>query len=187
MPNPAVGRNDPCRCGSGKKYKKCCLARDQAQGPKIVEPPEPPVPAPDAPHDHPRTGVLHVPAKLSGAEAREYVERLDRWSNAARDALDEGRLEEAERLADRLRTEYPDQIDGYELRAMVRLQQQRWDEAAAGFEEAVAVALKNREDYDEEFIEALRRDAEHARAHARGHGWNPASPPCDSHAHGHGS
>ena len=20
-----VGRNDPCRCGSGKKYKKCCL------------------------------------------------------------------------------------------------------------------------------------------------------------------
>jgi len=21
-----VGRNDPCPCGSGKKYKKCCLA-----------------------------------------------------------------------------------------------------------------------------------------------------------------
>ena len=20
-----VGRNDPCSCGSGKKYKKCCL------------------------------------------------------------------------------------------------------------------------------------------------------------------
>jgi tetratricopeptide (TPR) repeat protein len=23
---PAAGRNDPCPCGSGKKYKKCCLA-----------------------------------------------------------------------------------------------------------------------------------------------------------------
>ena len=23
-PRPAVGRNDPCPCGSGKKYKKCC-------------------------------------------------------------------------------------------------------------------------------------------------------------------
>lgn len=23
-----VGRNDPCPCGSGKKYKKCCLAKD---------------------------------------------------------------------------------------------------------------------------------------------------------------
>ncbi|PIK16194.1 YchJ family protein [Halobacteriovorax sp. JY17] len=22
---PKVGRNDPCPCGSGKKYKKCCL------------------------------------------------------------------------------------------------------------------------------------------------------------------
>ena len=21
---PEVGRNDPCPCGSGKKYKKCC-------------------------------------------------------------------------------------------------------------------------------------------------------------------
>jgi hypothetical protein len=23
-PQPKVGRNDPCPCGSGKKYKKCC-------------------------------------------------------------------------------------------------------------------------------------------------------------------
>ena len=26
---PEVGRNDPCPCGSGKKYKKCCLAKDE--------------------------------------------------------------------------------------------------------------------------------------------------------------
>ena len=25
-----VNRNDPCPCGSGKKYKKCCLAKDKA-------------------------------------------------------------------------------------------------------------------------------------------------------------
>ena len=24
---PKVGRNDPCPCGSGKKYKKCCLGK----------------------------------------------------------------------------------------------------------------------------------------------------------------
>ncbi|MFB3894620.1 MAG: SEC-C metal-binding domain-containing protein [Phycisphaerae bacterium] len=24
----AVGRNDPCPCGSGKKYKKCCGAKE---------------------------------------------------------------------------------------------------------------------------------------------------------------
>lgn len=26
-----AGRNDPCPCGSGKKYKKCCLAKDEKQ------------------------------------------------------------------------------------------------------------------------------------------------------------
>ena len=24
---PKVGRNDPCPCGSGQKYKKCCGAK----------------------------------------------------------------------------------------------------------------------------------------------------------------
>jgi uncharacterized protein len=24
-----VGRNDPCSCGSGKKYKNCCLQKQQ--------------------------------------------------------------------------------------------------------------------------------------------------------------
>jgi hypothetical protein len=24
-----LGRNDPCRCGSGRKYKRCCLASDE--------------------------------------------------------------------------------------------------------------------------------------------------------------
>ncbi|MBW3595844.1 MAG: SEC-C domain-containing protein, partial [Planctomycetes bacterium] len=24
---PRVGRNEPCPCGSGKKFKKCCGAR----------------------------------------------------------------------------------------------------------------------------------------------------------------
>jgi uncharacterized protein YecA (UPF0149 family) len=25
----SVGRNDPCPCGSGRKYKHCCLGRDR--------------------------------------------------------------------------------------------------------------------------------------------------------------
>ncbi len=27
-PEPKIGRNDPCPCGSGKKSKKCCLAKE---------------------------------------------------------------------------------------------------------------------------------------------------------------
>jgi hypothetical protein len=26
-PGPEIGRNDPCPCGSGQKFKRCCLAR----------------------------------------------------------------------------------------------------------------------------------------------------------------
>jgi hypothetical protein len=35
--NPKVGRNDPCPCGSGKKYKRCCMARDkEAQAERVA-------------------------------------------------------------------------------------------------------------------------------------------------------
>ena len=30
---PAAGRNDPCPCGSGQKYKKCCLTMPQSRAP----------------------------------------------------------------------------------------------------------------------------------------------------------
>jgi hypothetical protein len=32
-----LGRNDPCHCGSRKKYKKCCLDADEAARPKLLE------------------------------------------------------------------------------------------------------------------------------------------------------
>jgi preprotein translocase subunit SecA len=31
-----VGRNDPCPCGSGKKYKHCCMRKDMAAAPQPV-------------------------------------------------------------------------------------------------------------------------------------------------------
>jgi len=33
--NTKTGRNDPCPCGSGKKYKKCCLPKDEAERQKF--------------------------------------------------------------------------------------------------------------------------------------------------------
>jgi hypothetical protein len=45
------GRNDPCPCGSGKKYKKCCLEKDRARAappppPTVEHRPAPPPPPP---------------------------------------------------------------------------------------------------------------------------------------------
>jgi SEC-C motif len=33
-----AGRNDPCPCGSGKKYKKCCIAKDGSAAPSSMIP-----------------------------------------------------------------------------------------------------------------------------------------------------
>lgn len=31
MKKTRIGRNEPCPCGSGKKYKKCCLSKDESR------------------------------------------------------------------------------------------------------------------------------------------------------------
>ncbi len=35
LQRPKVGRNDPCPCGSGKKYKKCCAVVDAAKSAQL--------------------------------------------------------------------------------------------------------------------------------------------------------
>jgi hypothetical protein len=40
------GRNDPCWCGSGTKYKKCCLPRAREQPAPVAAPAPEPTPAP---------------------------------------------------------------------------------------------------------------------------------------------
>jgi hypothetical protein len=32
-----IGRNDPCPCGSGKKFKKCCIDKPEYKAPSVVE------------------------------------------------------------------------------------------------------------------------------------------------------
>lgn len=34
---PKIGRNDPCPCGSGKKFKKCCLIKDNDQQVETID------------------------------------------------------------------------------------------------------------------------------------------------------
>ena len=34
---PKIGRNGPCPCGSGRKYKHCCLPKYRAEQRKVLE------------------------------------------------------------------------------------------------------------------------------------------------------
>ncbi len=73
-----AGRNDPCPCGSGLKYKKCCRAKDEATPPYTREE---------------RQAALEKLAELSGnLLAREDDEAWDEFMDGldeASDALDE--------------------------------------------------------------------------------------------------
>ena len=94
------GRNDPCPCGSGQKYKRCCLPRDEAAA---------------------HAAALAAAASLADADAAAAAADagLDDASNSVIDLIDAGRLDEAEQAAHALLANYPDVHDGLERLAMV--------------------------------------------------------------------
>ncbi|MBE7449297.1 MAG: SEC-C domain-containing protein [Kofleriaceae bacterium] len=98
-----VGRNQPCPCGSGKKYKQCCLAADEAAASAAREQQRRSTPSPAVP--------LH--AALSRSTDTDDDQRLDKLSNDAVDLIHDGRFDEAERVCHRLLDEFPDLPDGY--------------------------------------------------------------------------
>jgi SEC-C motif len=96
-----VGRNDPCPCGSGKKYKKCCLAKDEAAARQdyaqhattrrevagafdLLPLPEPPPPPPPDPRTQARNELWEA---FDAADAQEQPV-LFRRALAEPDVLD---------------------------------------------------------------------------------------------------
>lgn len=53
---PKVGRNDPCPCGSGKKYKKCCMLKDLEQ--ELENQPDEEIPPEKKERRHPRADEI---------------------------------------------------------------------------------------------------------------------------------
>ena len=96
-----VGRNDPCPCGSGRKYKRCCLPRDEAAA------------AGERARAAAREHVAPLPAPDDDDDG------LEEASNRVIDLIDAGRLDEAEQAAHDLLERYPEVHDGLERVAMV--------------------------------------------------------------------
>ncbi|HEX4448055.1 MAG TPA: SEC-C metal-binding domain-containing protein [Polyangiaceae bacterium] len=106
-----IGRNDPCPCKSGKKYKKCCLPADQARASEQFRADE-------------QRNAVHRPDPTAVAKALTPIlafgdDRLDDLSNSAVDLAGDGRLDEALAVCARLLAEYPDVVDGLERSGMV--------------------------------------------------------------------
>lgn len=113
-----VGRNEPCHCGSGKKYKRCCAAADEAaQAAKA--------PTYEKAHSRPTWAV-------------DDDDQLDERSNRVVALIRDGRLDEAEAAANDLLSRYPGLMDGHLRLAMVCEARQQPEAAAAHYRQAAA-------------------------------------------------
>jgi tetratricopeptide (TPR) repeat protein len=116
-----TGRNDPCPCGSGKKYKRCCLAVHQAEQAAARRPPDP----------------ERFSQERRAADFDSDGE-LDRLSNRVPELIEQGRVEEAEEVCQELLRRYPDEIDGVERLGHVHEARGDLETAAAHYRKAAA-------------------------------------------------
>lgn len=142
-----VGRNQPCPCASGKKYKQCCLAADQASARTA--------------RDAQRRNQSPPPATNTvlgwGPDADDVSERLVQLSNGAVDLIHDGRFDEAERMAGQLLTEFPDLPDGHMRLGHLHRARGNPKQAAEHLRCAAAIARTN---HNPELAESLQSEAD---------------------------
>jgi len=147
---PKTGRNDPCPCGSGKKYKQCCLETDRAAefAPAVRQ--RVALQAQEA--DHAALRKNYQAELLETQTALDEAQALDAASNAVIDLIHAGRLDEAEQAAQELLVRYPEVHDGYDRLGMVHEARGQLREAADCYRLVIEFALANPEHYDPEFV-----------------------------------
>jgi tetratricopeptide (TPR) repeat protein len=150
---PKAGRNDPCPCGSGKKYKHCCLERDRAAelAPAIAQ--RIALQAQEADRAAQRKDyqaeLLQTQTTLDEAQA------LDAASNSVITLIHAGRLDEAEQAAQELLVRYPEVHDGYDRLGMVHEARGQFRQAANCYRLVIEFARANADNYDPEFVDSF--------------------------------
>jgi tetratricopeptide (TPR) repeat protein len=144
------GRNDPCPCGSGNKYKKCCLAKGEAAEREGLAEAE----TRRANHAAARRLELRemraaVGARLRMAEeADAYEDELDAVSNAVVDLVHAGKLVEAEAAARDLLVRFPNVHDGWDRLGMVHEARGNGQQAADCYRKVIAFIREHPDDHE---------------------------------------
>ena len=118
-----IGRNAPCPCGSGKKYKKCCLLLQETSS-----------------------------TQQNTSYSESYMDDLDMLSNSVMDLISSGDLDAAEKVCNELLSRYPDQIDGIDRLAEVYEARDN-KKMAADYYRKAAVFAQNNPGFDQESID----------------------------------
>lgn len=122
----AISRNAPCLCGSGKKYKNCCLGKAENAAPA---------------HEAARSVIVETD--------------LDTLSNEANDLIRQGQWERAQAACQRLRKEFPDEIDADDRLAQLHEAQGHWAQALVHAQAALEQARRQPEKFDPELVTDL--------------------------------
>ena len=150
------GRNDPCPCGSGNKYKKCCLPKEEGVDREQLAKVEARRAENAAAHRSPplRDVKAAIAAILSSAEDADEDE-LTIASNAAADLVRAGKLDETEQAARHLQVRFPEVHDGYDRLGMVHEARGENREAAECYRKVIALVRQHPEDYGPGFENAF--------------------------------
>ena len=151
------GRNDPCHCGSGKKYKKCCQPKELAAEGEVI--------AKDQAARAEREAARRLEQKAAKAAALEHfhemadvdeeLDELTTASNAAVDLVNAGKLEEAEAAARDLIVRYPEVHDGWDRLGM--MYEAKGDNKAAAdcYRKALAIIRERPQQRDPVFAQVF--------------------------------
>ena len=144
------GRNDRCPCGSGKKYKACCLPRDEAAKRERLA-------AEQAGRDERAEARRLELRKARDAIAADFAashdDDLDETVDAALRFIHEGKLEELETAARHLMERYPDIADGCEFLGHVHEKRGENREAVACYRRVLEIIDRAPDDFDPEYTQ----------------------------------
>ena len=136
-----IGRNDLCHCNSGKKYKKCCMASDEAAA-RAARPAQ--------------SAAVPVRRPSLASYVQERYE-LTEASNAVVDMVQAGNLDAAEQAAHDLLARFPDVHDGYDRLGMVCEARGDHRQAADYYRKAINVIRSHPDNYDPGFEAVFQR------------------------------
>src|ERR1700735_494853 len=139
-----IGRNDRCPCGSGKKYKQCCLAGDEAAA-RAARPAQP------------AAVPTRRPSLASYVHEYDPLDELTEASNAVVDMVQAGNLDAAEQAAHDLLARFPDVHDGYDRLGMGSEARGGQRQAADYYRKAINVIRNHPDNYDPAFEAVFQR------------------------------
>ena len=147
------GRNDRCPCGSGKKYKACCLTRDEAAERERLA-------AEQAGRDERAEARRLELRKERDAIAADFaasadLRDLDETVDAALRFVKEGKLEELETAARHILECYPDIPDGWEFLGHVHDKRGENRDAVACYRRVLEIVNRTPDDFDPEYTQGF--------------------------------